>query len=317
MADAAFTVAVVGPQVSVQDAGRFGMMRFGVPASGPMDRAAFAIANRVLGNPAGAAGVEVSVGGLTLDCVAGAVRFAVVGGGFVVAVDDQRGGSWMTGVVRAGQRLAIRPGPWGSWTCLAFAGQMVATDWLGSSATHALSDLGGGKLVSGAQITVRGADAGGNAAGLRTAAIPCPVWARPRPVVRLVAGPQDRFFDAEAMAKLLSEPFQITDAYDRMGVRLRGPTLVPNASLTMPSEPVVRGSVQVAGDGVATVLLADHQTTGGYPKIATVLDADLDSFVQLRPQDRIRFKAVGPDQAIAIARARRAGVDRYLATLTR
>ena len=311
MPDAVFTAAGVGPLVSVQDAGRFGMMRFGVPASGPMDRVAFAIANVALGNPAGAAGVEVSVGGLTLDCVAGSVRFAVAGGGFVVAVDGQRGGSWMTGVVCAGQRLAILPGPWGSWTYLAFAGQMAATAWLGSSATHALSDLGGGRLVAGAQIKVQGADAGG-----KVAPIPCPVWARPRPVVRVVPGPQERYFDAGAMETLLTEPFQITDAYDRMGVRLLGPTLAPDAPLNMPSEPILRGSVQVAGDGGATVLLADHQTTGGYPKIATVLDSDLDGFVQLRPQDWIRFQAVRPDQAIAVARQRRTAIDRYLATLT-
>ena len=78
----------------------------------------------------------------------------------------------------------------------------------------------------------------------------------------------------------------------------QGPSLKPIAFLDMPSEAIVRGSVQVAGDGVATVLLADHQTTGGYPKIATVLDADLDAFVQLRPRDMVAFRAITPEQAI-------------------
>ena len=102
------------------------MMRFGVPASGPMDRKAFAIANRARGNPAGAAGVEISVGGLVLDCIAGATSLAIAGGGFIVELDGQRFGSWVVLPIRAGQRLVLRPGPWGSWTYLAFAGQMVA-----------------------------------------------------------------------------------------------------------------------------------------------------------------------------------------------
>jgi allophanate hydrolase subunit 2 len=88
-----------------------------------------------------------------------------------------------------------------------------------------------------------------------------------------------------------------------MGVRLTGPLLQPRARLDMPSEPVARGSVQVAGDGVATVLLADHQTTGGYPKLATVLDADLDRFAQLRPGDGFRFRLVTATEAVRHARA--------------
>ncbi len=309
MAQAEFRVVAVGPLVSVQDGGRAGALRFGVPASGPMDRKSLAIANRALGNSAGAAGIEVSRGGLTLDCVAGAVSVAVAGGGFVVRVDRMLVGSWAVFTVRAGQRLQIAPGPWGSWTALSFAGALQATDWLGSAATHAASGFGGGAVRVGQRIIVDGAQV------RHDAAIPCPVWARPRRVIHAVPGPQERFFAPATLEAFFAAPYRLTDAYDRMGVCLRGADLTPEAALNLPSQAIVRGAVQVAGDGVPVVLLADHQTTGGYPKIATVLSDDLDGFVQLRPHDAVRFVSIGADEAVQIARHRARAVDRYMAAL--
>ena len=300
-------VVFAGPYVTLQDVGRPRLMRFGVPASGPMDRKALVIANAVLGNDPGAAGIEVSLGGLTLDCVEGAVTLAVVGGGFILQKGAQRMGSWAVLTLVAGERLVIRPGPWGSWTYLAFAGALQAPVWLGSHATHALSGFGGGKLTAGQVLTVEDARVLPNQ-GL----IPCPIWARPRPVLHAIPGPQDRFFAPETLADFASQRFHLTDAYDRMGVRLRGPALSLVGALSIPSEPILRGSVQVAGDGVATVLLADHQTTGGYPKIATVLDDDLDGFVQLRPKEAVSFRLTSPQDAITIARRRAKAFQDYL-----
>jgi allophanate hydrolase len=313
MSGAVIEVLRAGPLVSVQDGGRRGMMRFGLPGSGAMDRKALAIANLALGNPAGAAGVEVSRGGLLLACRAGAVTLAIAGGGFVVDHAGRRGGSWQVLTLRAGERLEIRPGPWGSWCCIGLAGGLVAEAWGGSAATHALSGLGGGMLAAGQSLIIDGARV---MAG-REGGIPCPVWARPRARVAVVPGPQDRFFDAETRQRLLTEPFRLTDSYDRMGVRLRGPALLPQGALAIPSAPILRGSVQVSGDGVATVLLADHQTTGGYPKIATLVDDDADGFAQLRPHDRVRFHAVTAEQAVAIARRRRQVFGIWAAALGR
>lgn len=298
MSDAVLSIAFAGPHVSVQDGGRLGLMRYGVPASGPMDRASFAAANLALGNPADAPGIEISLGGLVLECLSGMVGFAVAGGGFVVDHDGERRGSWSVATLRPGERLAIRPGFWGSWCYLALAGALQVPRWLGSASTHALSGLGGGRLATGQRLVV--ADAARREA--REGAIPCPVGARPRSELRVTMGPQERFFAPEALAAFRAGPWRMTDAWDRMGVRLAGPLIAPEAALDMPSAPVMRGSVQVAGDGVATVLLADHQTTGGYPRIATVLDCDLDAFVQLRPRDRVIFRPVTPETAIAIAR---------------
>jgi biotin-dependent carboxylase-like uncharacterized protein len=311
MAQAHLKVAFAGPHVSVQDGGRPGMMRFGVPASGAMDRKALAIANVALGNPAAAPCIEASAGGLTLDCLSGALTLAVAGGGFVLDLDGSRRGSWSVFTIRAGQRLTIRPGHWGSWTYLAFAGSLAAPLWLGSRSTHAQSGLGGGRVVTGQDIRIGGAQVCDALPG----DIPCPVWARPRHALHAVPGPQDRFFPADALHNLASSPFYLTDAYDRMGVRLKGPDLAPQDALSIPSQAILRGSVQVAGDGVPTVLLSDHQTTGGYPKIATILADDLDGFAQLRPRDAVRFHMVSAEQAVRMARQRALAFARYMTAL--
>ncbi len=298
-------VVSVGPQVTMQDAGRPGLMRFGVPRSGPMDRGAFALACAATG---GRAAVEVSRGGVVLECLRGGAGYAVAGGGFVVETAGVRRTAWHRGTLRAGDRLAIRPGFWGSWCYLAFA-EIAAEAWMGALATHAPSGLGAGALREGMDLRVAGTAQEGDMA--------CPVWARPRHRVRVVMGPQERFFAAESRAAFLGDVFRVTDAGDRMGVRLRGPKLVPEGALSIPSEPILRGSVQVAGDGVPAVLMADHGTTGGYPKIATVIGADLDGFAQLRPRDAVVFRAVTPEAAVGAARVAAAALDMAVAGVRR
>lgn len=131
-------------------------------------------------------------------------------------------------------------------------------------------------------------------------------------------GPQDALFDADARVALTAETFHLTDAFDRMGVRLDGPRLSIGGALSIPSEPVARGAIQVAGDGgVATVLLADHQSTGGYPKIATVIGPpDQDGLAQLRARDALRFQAISPAEAVTLARAHAAARATWLAEVT-
>ena len=302
-------ITAAGPLVSVQDAGRFGYARFGVTASGPMDRLAYRAANAALGNRLDAAAIEVSLGGLRLDCLAGPISLAVAGGGFIVET-DQAFGSWQVLTLAAGQSLTLRRGPWGSWCYLAVAGELKAPLWLGSHATHGSSGKGGGLVTAGMDLQIESPRVVGP-----DRALPCPVFARPRHRLHVTLGPQDRCFAPETLQAFLSSSFSLTAAGNRMGVRLAGPDIAPNVALTMPSEPIARGSVQVAGDGVATLLLADHQTTGGYPKIATVLDCDLDAAAQLRPHDAIGFTALTPAEAVARARLYAASTASYLAAL--
>ncbi|WP_120010734.1 5-oxoprolinase subunit C family protein [Teichococcus vastitatis] len=311
MSSALFSVTAAGPHVTFQDAGRDGMLRFGVPTSGPMDRASYAAAQAALGNPPDAASIEISPGGLSLSCLEGEVTLAVAGGGFQVVLDGARYGAWTVLTIRAGSVLLVRPGFWGCWTYLAFAGHLQVPPWLGSISTHGPTGLGGGRLAAGQFLTVTDT----RRRAERFLRIPLPAWARPPAEVPVVLGPQDRFFAPETVATLLREPFTLSEAYDRMGVRLRGPALPPVAKLDMPSEPVARGSIQVSGDAVPTVLLADHQSTGGYPKIATVVSTSLDRFVQLRSRQRVMFRAVSAREAVGIVRSRDLAQQRYLDAL--
>ncbi|MEI6097568.1 MAG: biotin-dependent carboxyltransferase family protein [Alphaproteobacteria bacterium] len=304
-------VRLAGPLCSLQDAGRPGFLRYGVPGSGPMDRAALSVVNAALGNPPGQAAVEVSLGGLGLDCLAGEVSFAVAGGGFQVLLAGRSLAPWTVGTLRAGQSLTLRAGDWGSWALIGFAGQVRGTEWLGSLSTHSQSGLGGGAVTTGQRLRIDQAEV----RPTREGDLPLPDWARPAPQTRVTIGPQERFFDRQVQAAFLGPGFALSQGYDRMGVRLQGPRLPVNAALDMPSEPILRGAVQVAGDGVATVMLADHGTTGGYPKLATLIGADLDRFVQQRSGDPVRFVAVTPTQAVAAARAAHADLQSYLAEL--
>ncbi len=230
MTRALIDILAAGPHVTLQDAGRPGLMRYGVPASGPMDRSALAIANTALGNPAGAPGIEVSPGGLTLQVSRAPLGLAIAGGGFVVTRNDDRLGSWAVLTLQPGDRLTLRPGPWGNWCCLAFSGRIQSRTWLNSASTHATSGLGGGAVQAGEVLEVEDpspAPEGG---------IPCPVWARPRRRLHVTLGPQDHLFAPETVQTFLSTPFGLTAAFDRMGQRLSGPPLTPRNALGIPSQ---------------------------------------------------------------------------------
>jgi allophanate hydrolase len=183
---------------------------------------------------------------------------------------------------------------------LGFAGAIECPKWLGSAATLALVGLGGGRLVAGDRLVIAARRVG--EARLPGEARPLPPPPAARGPIRVVMGPQADFFPAEAQEALLDQEFSIAPAFDRMGIVLAGPALVPSA-VTMLSAPLLRGAVQVNGAGTATILLADHQTTAGYPRIATVIGADLDRLAQLRPGTKLRFAAVTVEAAVAAARA--------------
>ena len=293
MSDVEFSISFAGPLVTFQDIGRPGNMRYGVSASGPMDIVSFEAANAVLGNDTKQTAIEISLGGLILQCHEGSITLAITGGDFLIEYQGQKISSWTVLTLQKGERLSVRAGKSGSWAYLAFSGKLNVKDWLNSSSTHSTSGFGGGVLKTGQKFTLTDAYNQAN----RIGPILKPNF-NTNDLIHAVLGPQDQYFMNTAIKIFSDSIFKVSDNYDRMGMQLTGPKLELKSALSIPSEPVVKGSIQVSGDGIPTILLADHQTTGGYPKIATVISSDINRLVQLRSNQNVEFILINSNEAL-------------------
>ena len=293
MSDVEFSISFAGPLVTFQDIGRPGNMRYGVSASGPMDIVSFEAANAVLGNDTKQTAIEISLGGLILQCHEGSITLAITGGDFLIEYQGQKISSWTVLTIQKGERLSVRAGKSGSWAYLAFSGKLNVKDWLNSSSTHSTSGFGGGVLKTGQKFTLTDASNQAN----RIGPILKPNF-NTNDLIHAVLGPQDQYFMNTAIKIFSDSIFKVSDNYDRMGMQLTGPKLELKSALSIPSEPVVKGSIQVSGDGIPTILLADHQTTGGYPKIATVISSDINRLVQLRSNQNVEFIIINSNEAL-------------------
>ncbi|MDA8802395.1 biotin-dependent carboxyltransferase family protein [Amylibacter sp.] len=297
MSDVEFSISFAGPLVTFQDIGRPGNMRYGVSASGPMDIISFEAANAVLGNETKQTAIEISLGGLILQCHEGSITLAITGGDFLIEFQGQKISSWTVLTIKKGERLSVRAGKSGSWAYLAFSGKLNVKDWLNSSSTHSTSGFGGGALKTGQKFTLSDASNQEN----RIGPILKPNF-NTNDLIHAVLGPQDQYFMNTAIKIFSDSIFKVSDNYDRMGMQLIGPKLELKRALSIPSEPVVKGSIQVSGDGIPTILLADHQTTGGYPKIATVISSDINRLVQFRSNQSVKFILINSNKALQKAR---------------
>jgi len=293
MTDVEFSISFAGPLVTFQDIGRPGNMRYGVSASGPMDIVSFEAANAVLGNETKQTAIEISLGGLILQCHEGSITLAITGGDFLIEYQGQKISSWTVLTIQKGERLSIRAGKSGSWAYLAFSGKLNVKDWLKSNSTHSTSGFGGGVLKTGQKFTLTDASNQAN----RIGPILKPSFST-NDLIHAVLGPQDQYFINTAIEIFSDSIFKVSDNYDRMGMQLTGPKLELKSALSIPSEPVVKGSIQVSGDGIPTILLADHQTTGGYPKIATVISSDINRLVQFRSNQSVEFILISSNEAL-------------------
>lgn len=295
-----------GLLTTVQDAGRRGWARYGVPPSGPLDQAAFAAANILVGNSPDAAALEITLTGPTLrverECL-----IAVCGADFALWVGALSVPTWHALYVRAGQIVTFGARRSGARAYLAVSGGIALPPFLGSQATYLPGGFGGldGRgLRAGDRLPLGTAPAHNPA---QSAGRVWPVDRRPpytpQPVLRVVLGPQNDYFTPEGLATFLSSAYQLTPEADRMGARLQGPPIAHRGPTGIVSDGVVAGSVQVPPDGQPIVMLADHQTTGGYPKIATVVRADLPLLAQCLPGDSVAFVAV------TLAEAQRASLN--------
>lgn len=290
---------------TLQDEGRFGYQRFGISASGAMDPLALALANALVGNPRGMAGIELTLLGLSATIEGGPARLALAGADMALAINGRPAEGWRAHVLEPGDRIEIGAARTGMRACLAFAGGFAIAPTLGSHSTHSRSAIGGFEgraLRAGDLLPLNGAPAGPL---LALAPEHRPVGSGP---IRVVMGPQDDHFTDEAISTFLSSEYRVSDKADRMGAQLDGPPLAHRDGFNIVSDGIVNGSIQVPGHGRPVVLLADRQTTGGYPKIATVIGPDLWRLGQARPGAALRFAAVSAGEAEAAARAQEAGL---------
>ncbi|MFH8795397.1 biotin-dependent carboxyltransferase family protein [Streptomyces sp. NPDC017941] len=287
MTDRAFAVVRAGALTTVQDGGRPGHAHLGVPRSGALDRPAAALVNRLVGNPPGAAVLETTLDGCALRprC---AVTVAVGGAPCAVTVDGCAA-AWGTAVrVPAGALLEVGPAVYGVRSYLALSGGVAGEAVLGSRATDLLSGLGPPPLADGAVLPLGVAPLG----HARVDTVPQP--GPPRELIlRTTPGPRADWFTTAALRTLLTRPYRVSSASNRIGLRTEGPPLERATTGELPSEGMVLGAVQVPPDGHPVVFLADHPTTGGYPVVGVVGEADLTTAAQAVPGTVVRFVGAG------------------------
>lgn len=309
-------IVTPGAFSSIQDEGRRGFRRIGVPWAGVLDRRLMRIANALAGQPEDAPVIECFDGGLHVVAHGGAVKLAVAGDA-VVEVDGPDGrrqlAPWRSVTIAEGEALRIRKMGSGRIAMVAVAGLAVA-QVMGSASTYVRAALGGADgsghaLAAGMRLALSEADAWGSD---RVLTQPPETDAGP---IRLVPGPQDDHFSAAALEALVGGDYRVTAEADRMGIRLEGTKLEHSGAADIVSDATVPGSIQVPGAGQPIVLLADAQTAGGYPKIATVITADLGRLAALRPGQNLRFATVTAGEGAHIARAAEAETRALIAAI--
>ncbi len=292
-----------GMLTTVQDLGRYGCQRYGVPTSGALDLFALRAANRLVGNEEADAGLEVTLIGPSLKFLVPAT-IALTGADLGVRLDGQPLARWRSILVEAGSVLSFGDPHEGVRAYVGVAGGIDVPVVLGSRSTYTRSRLGG---VDGRPL--RAGDVlhiCGDRPVLLGGALRMPEASRPlhgsTHVLRVVLGPQDDRFSAGGIATFLGSTYTVTPQSDRMGYRLSGPAIEHLRGPDIVSDGTPFGAVQVAGDGVPIVLLADRGTAGGYTKIATVIGPDLPRLAQAAPGDAVTFVRVELEAAYAAVR---------------
>jgi biotin-dependent carboxylase-like uncharacterized protein len=289
-----------GQGETIQDGGRRGFLRYGVPTAGPMDWVAHSSANRVLGNEPGAAAIEISIAGIDLMCEMASFRVAYAGGDFVYSCNGKRLPNAAVIGLNPGDHVSIKAGSWGAWTYVAIPGGVDVPLVLDSRSTNLSSQFGGldGRSLAPGDVLCPMASASTGARSGLDVLIAAPWLERSTKRIRLILGPQDDFFDPASIDTLFHDAYFVAQRVNRIGYWLNGPKFKHSSKgYNIVSDGIALGSLQVPGSGQAVVLMADRQPTGGYPKIAAVIRADLGRLAQTRPGEELRFERSDPAQA--------------------
>lgn len=285
-----------GLQTTVQDLGRNGFGPIGVSPSGAADPISLRLGNQLVANDENAAGLEMMLLGGTFVFPEGAI-LALTGSDFGAMLDDLRLEIGTSVEVRPGQALRLGPTSSGARCYLCVHGGIAVQPFLGSASTHILSGLGGleGRALQKGDVL----RIGSTTEPFRKRAI-APQAAEHlsrREVLRVTLGPQAGWFSESSLRSFYARTYRVGEQSNRMGLRLEGAAVTQRGARELITEGVSLGAIQVPAGGSPIILFVDQQTTGGYPKIANVVSADLHRLGQLRPRDEIRFELVTFDAA--------------------
>lgn len=313
------SIQVIRPGLltTVQDLGRHGFQRHGVVVSGAMDPFSLRIANLLVGNEETEGALEITMIGPKLQFEEDSL-IAICGGNLSPEIDGKSIPQWRPVMIKKGSVLSFGAAKSGCRAYLAVAGGLDIPVVMGSRSTYLRAEFGGfhGRpLKKGDMLQTRTPSdlsahylykkLGSNPFAARKWSVGMKL--RPvigNPVIRVTKGGQFEWFTENSKEQFFSSGFQVTSQSDRMGYRLSGPPLELTKSQELISEAVTAGTVQVPSEGNPIVLMADRQTTGGYPKIAQVITVDLPVLGQVKPGEKIRFKEISLEEAQTLLRLR-------------
>jgi len=288
-----------GIMTTVQDLGRTGSRRFGINPNGVMDIAAARLINIILGNDDNEAVLEMHFPAGEFEFEDEAV-FALGGADLGAEIDGKSVPMWATYFARSGSVLKFTKKQAGSRAYLAVKGGFAVSKWLGSASTNLIAELGGidgGRLQAGDRV---GCETSGITKILTIGTSIRPLYSR-FPTVRFVPGVEFASLTALSERKFLSDSFTLSNDSNRMGFRLSGGPLHLLDSDELVSAAVCFGTIQLLPDGQIVILMADHQTSGGYPRIGNVISVDLPILAQLGPGDKVGFHTVSVEEAERLA----------------
>ncbi len=289
-----FEVIHPGALSTVQDLGRYGYQRYGVPVGGAMDKFSLRVANLLVGNKENEAALEVTVLGPKLRAL-GRLRVAFTGADLSPKINGQPCSMWCSLGIEEGDLISFGAPRSGCRAYLGISGGISVPLIMGSYATHLRLGLGGlGRaLAKGDVIRVKeeGKKLNEPMASYQLSQKDIPIYTREW-IIGAILGPQQEYFTPRGVKNFLKGDYAITPESDRMGYRLKGPKVEHRLGADVITDATPPGSVQVPGDGMPIILMADGQATGGYAKIAVVITPDLDKLAQARPGEKIRFEKV-------------------------
>lgn len=285
-----------GLLTTIQDKGRWGFQQYGISVAGAMDHFAMTLANLLLGNDSNKALLECTYSGPEISFYCDEI-ISITGADMSPKINGKAVAMWTSLLVKAGDKLQLSGASSGLRSYIAFSRELLVPALMGSKSTFMrarLGGLGGNKLSKGDEIRLGEKEASSQGTYLPPKYIPS---YNKDACLRVVMGPQDDYFTKEAISTFLTSSYQISPEADRMGYRLEGPRINHKDQVDIISDGIVFGSIQVPGSGAPIIMMSDRQTTGGYPKIATLITPDLSVLAQMGPGMRVNFKKVSLDEA--------------------